>query len=291
MPSIADNLTSVTLEAPGEFLSGLLGVTEARVLTLRTGVIRTLKAEYGVWRVVAPLEGTLRMAAGDMAWPLAVRQAAAVEGKEELSFLPDRDGELGIVTLRGEAADRVFAACRQQGGLFFPRGGEAVERMLRLLSARPHRQVSAKEASEGAYALLMALFGTGAAGPAGQRTLLPVVEAALGIIRRDYAFLDGVGELAARLEVSQEYLTRCFCRETGVTPGKYLNQVRIENARLLLRQGSHTVQFVSDACGFANANYFARVFRQSVGLNPREYARRHEPADSAAPQEEQLYVL
>ena len=58
-----------------------------------------------------------------------------------------------------------------------------------------------------------------------------------------------------------------------MTPGKYLNEVRIEHARLLLRQGRHSVQFVSDACGFANANYFARVFRRSVGVNPREYAR------------------
>ena len=291
MQSIADHLQSVTLEAPGEFLSGLLGVSEARVLSLRAGGIRALPAEHGVWRVVAPLRGRLRMAAGDLAWPLEARQAAAVEGKEELSLLPAEDGELGLLVLRGDAADRVFAACRQQGGLFFVRGGEAVERMLRLLAARPHRQVPAREASEAAYSLLMALSGTGSAGPAGQRTLPPVVEAALGILQRDYAFLDGIGELAARLEVSQEYLTRCFCKETGVTPGKYLNQVRIENARILLRQGRHTVQFVSDACGFANANYFARVFRQSVGLNPREYARRHEPPENAAPQEDRLYVL
>ena len=290
MHSAAEKLNSVTLEAPGEFLSGLLGVLEAQVLTLRAGGIRALPAEYGVWRVAAPLRGRLRVAAGDLAWPLEPRQAAVLEGKEELSLLPGEDGELGLIVLKGEAADRVFAACREQGGLFFARGGEAAERMLRLLAARPH-QVPAKEASEAAYSLLMALSGTGSAGPAGQRMLPQVVEAALGIIQRDYAFLDGIGELAARLEVSQEYLTRCFCRETGVTPGRYLNQVRIENARILLRQGRHTVQFVSDACGFANANYFARVFRQAVGVNPREYARRHEAPREAPPQEDRLYVL
>ena len=76
----------------------------------------------------------------------------------------------------------------------------------------------------------------------------------------------------------------------GITPGKYLNQIRIENAKLLLRQGNHSVGFVSGACGFANSNYFARVFRANVGMNPREYARREgitlpEDADS------DLYVL
>lgn len=291
MTFAGEKLNPVTLEAPGEFLSGLLGVTEARVLTLRAGGIRALSAEFGVWRVVTPLRGSLRIAAGDLAWPLETRQCAVLEGKEELSLLPTEDGELGLIALKGEAADRVFSECRRQGGLFFARGGEAAERMLRLLAARTHRQVPAKEASEAAYALLMALSGTGSAGPAGQRTLPQVVEAALGIIQRDYAFLDGIGELAARLEVSQEYLTRCFCRETGVTPGRYLNQVRIENARILLRQGRHTVQFVSDACGFANANYFARVFRQAVGVNPREYARRHEAPQDPPPQDDRLYVL
>ena len=73
----------------------------------------------------------------------------------------------------------------------------------------------------------MALHGTGSMGPAEGERLPLVVEAALGILRREYAFLDGIGELADRLEVSQEYLTRCFCKYMGITPGKYLNQVRI----------------------------------------------------------------
>ena len=291
MEAIAENLNSVTLEAPGEFLSGLLGVSQAQVLPLRAGSIRMLPAAFGKWRVVFPLRGRLRLAAGELAWPLESRQCAAVEGKEELSLLPMEDGQLGLLVLSGEAADRCFDECRRQGGLFFARGGEAAERMLRLLAARPHLQIPAKEASAYAYQLLMSLSGTGSAGPAGQRSLPQVVEAALGVIQRDYAFLDGIGELASRLEVSQEYLTRCFCRETGMTPGRYLNQVRIENACILLRQGRHTVQFVSDACGFANANYFARVFRRAVGVNPRDYARAQRAPLPDAPQEERLYVL
>ena len=150
--------------------------------------------------------------------------------------------------------------------------------------------MKASEASEAAYGLLMSFYGSQSAGPVEGKRLPLVVEAALGIIRRDYAFLDGIGELAERLEVSQEYLTRSFCRFIGMTPGKYLNRVRIENARLLLRQGGHSIQFVSEACGFTNANYFARVFRTAVGMNPAEYARRHS-SDADRPHDEDLYVL
>ena len=214
------------------------------------------------------------------------------EWREDLSLLPSEDCRVCLIALRGAAADAVFADCRVNGGLFFERGGIAAERMLHLLSTGSDRQIPAKEASEYAYQLLMALSGSGSPGPAGRRKLPPVVEAALGILRRDYAFLEGIGELAERLEVSQEYLTRCFVKYMGVTPGKYLNQVRIENAMLLLRQGRHSVQFVSDACGFSNGNYFARVFRSAVGMNPREYARlQHALPPEAQDREDSLYVL
>ena len=284
-------IQAIQLEAPGDFLSELLAVSEACVMTLRGGSVGELSAAHGTWRVLSPLGGSLRIAAGERSLPLSPGQAAVFDGREELSLLPTEDCRLCLVLLRGMAADQVFGACLAQGGLFFERGGAAVERAMRVLSARPGKILPAREASELAYGLLMAFYGTGSAGPVGQRALPPVVEAALGIIRRDYAFLEGIAELAARLEVSQEYLTRCFCKYTGITPGKYLTQVRIENAKLLLRQGQHSIQFVSDASGFANANYFARVFRASVGMNPRDYARMQAPPVSSSDQEESLYVL
>lgn len=274
-------------EAPGDFLSGLLGVCGAEVLSLRGGDAPALEPAWGRWRLFFPLEGRAMLTAGETAWTLETGQAAAIEGREELSLLPAEDCRIGLLTLCGTVAETVFADCRSRGGLFFEKGGIACEQTLRRFSVR----CGAKEASEHAYALLMALSGTGSAQSAGSSRLPPVVEAALGLIRRDYAFLDGVAELARRLEVSQEYLTRCFLKYTGVTPGRYLSRVRIENAKLLLRAGGHSIQFVSDACGFSNANYFARVFRAAVGMNPRDYARLREPTSDAAAADESLYVL
>ncbi len=283
------NAQTLPLEAPGDFLSGLLAVSEACVLIVNSGVLE-YPPRCGCWRVLAPLEGSLRLAAGELSLPLAAGQAAAVSGEEELTLLAGADSRVCLITLCGSAADQVFQSCKAQGGLFFERGGAVVGRVLRVLLSR-HRTVPAREASELAYSMLMGLYGTSTAGPAGKNTMPPVVEAALGIIRRDYAFLDGIAELAERLEVSQEYLTRCFCKYIGVTPGKYLNQVRIENAKLLLRQGGHSIQFVSDACGFANANYFARVFRTNVGINPRDYARSQQAPAFSDDVGNSLYVL
>ncbi|MBR1455718.1 MAG: helix-turn-helix transcriptional regulator [Oscillospiraceae bacterium] len=280
------------MEAPGDLLSGLLGVSAAGTLAVPAGSVRALTVEYGEWCVAAPLSGRLRLSWADRAWALEERQAAVIHGAEALSLLAAEACELGVLILRGTTADAVLECCRREGGLFFENGGLAVERMLRQLSARQPHEVPAKEASEHAYRLLMALYGSASAGPENGKKVPLVVEAALGILHREFAFLDSIAELAERLEVSQEYLTRSFCRYIGITPGKYLTQVRIENAKLLLRQGRHSVQFVSDACGFSNSNYFARVFRSSTGMNPRDYARREGslPQPRQA-QEDALYVL
>ena len=275
-------------QAPGDLLSGLLAVSGAGVLSGRPGDVRVTDSVPDAWRILAPLSGQIRVAWGDCAWTLSHPQAAAFPGGEVLSVLPLSEGRTGYVLLRGEAASRVLESCRREGGLFFERGGMALERALRLLS---QRQCTARDASSHAYSLLMSLCGAGSPGPAENRPLPPVVEAALGLMRREYAFLAGVGELAERLEVTQEYLTRCFFKYMGITPGKYLNQIRIENAKQLLRQGRHSVGFVAGACGFSNSNYFARVFRAAVGMNPREYAL---SAGAYAPEtepEETMYVL
>ncbi len=296
MSASEGTIQSLSLEAPGAFLSGLLGVLDVQIITVRPDSIQTIPSAFGIWQLLAPVQSSLRIAAGDLSLHLTSGQAVAFTGLEELTLLSAEKGSLLRIVLCGSVADSVFSECRRQSGLFFPRGGEVAERMHHLLSARSRRQISAREASEDAYQLLMALYGTGSQTSADLRSLPLVVEAALGIIRRDYAFLDGISELANRLEVSQEYLTRCFCKYTGITPGKYLTQVRIENAKLLLESGKHKIQFVSDACGFSNANYFARVFRDSVGVSPREYARMHSAAEETRTREDpkhedRLYVL
>ena len=284
------NENSINLEAPGVLLSELLGVCEASALHPEAGSVLSLSSAFGFWRILSPASGSVSIAWGDRAWTLSAPQAAAFPGGEELSLLAGEDCSLLVLVLQGMAADLVFSACRREGGLFFENGGVAVEHVFSLLSSGGSAAGKAAEASEAAYGLLMSFYGSQSAEPGAGKRLPLVVEAALGIIRRDYAFLDGIGELAERLEVSQEYLTRCFCRFIGMTPGKYLNRVRIENARLLLRQGGHSIQFVSEACGFANANYFARVFRAAVGMNPAEYAKRHS-SEADRPHDKDLYVL
>ena len=72
----------ITLEAPGDFLSELLGVAEAAILALDGGV-RELPVRSG-WHVLTPLAGTLRAAYGEMSLPLEPGNALVVSGQEDV---------------------------------------------------------------------------------------------------------------------------------------------------------------------------------------------------------------
>ena len=73
------------------------------------------------------------------------------------------------------------------------------------------------------------------------------------------------------------YTTSHFCRKfkeaTGLTPVTYVKIFRLEKARRLIKDGQGNVSAVAAACGFADANYFARCFKAHFGLPPTAYKK------------------
>ncbi|HET9908403.1 MAG TPA: substrate-binding domain-containing protein [Anaerolineales bacterium] len=79
-------------------------------------------------------------------------------------------------------------------------------------------------------------------------------------------------EAAARhVNMSKEYLARCFRQEMGVTLVTYLNRYRINQAKSLLEKGEYNLTKIALETGFSSSAYFSRVFRQEVGMSPRDY--------------------
>lgn len=104
--------------------------------------------------------------------------------------------------------------------------------------------------------------------------LLASIKEALGYIHAEYAeplTLDG---LAATAGISKYYLAREFRRLTGMTVIEYLNALRCEKAKPLLSEGRESIEAVARAVGFSGATYFARVFRETVGMLPSEYRKK-----------------
>lgn len=81
--------------------------------------------------------------------------------------------------------------------------------------------------------------------------------------------------IAKQACVSPYYLSRLFHTEMGITLTDYLTKVRLEKAVSLLEKGT-SIKEVCYQVGYADPNYFSRLFRKFYGMPPTEYRRKSE---------------
>ncbi|RDK03205.1 AraC family transcriptional regulator [Paraburkholderia lacunae] len=81
-----------------------------------------------------------------------------------------------------------------------------------------------------------------------------------------------LGDLAALTRMSEYQVLRAFKKETGLTPHAYLNQVRLSNSKRLISAGL-TLTDVANDVGFFDQSHLIRLFKQSYGFTPGQYAR------------------
>lgn len=82
-------------------------------------------------------------------------------------------------------------------------------------------------------------------------------------------------KLAQAVNLSEDYLTRIFHRETGFSPWEYLSRFRILLAAERLLNTDESVNEVALATGFQDQAYFCRVFKKIHGIPPGKYRSSH----------------
>lgn len=70
---------------------------------------------------------------------------------------------------------------------------------------------------------------------------------------------------------SQRHFIRLFSAAYNTTPQKYLMNIRIRRACVLLRETALPITEVALRCGFSDSNYFSRAFRKVNGITPSQY--------------------
>jgi AraC-like DNA-binding protein len=81
----------------------------------------------------------------------------------------------------------------------------------------------------------------------------------------------GLGEIARTLGISPSHLRARFRASCGVSIGRHLRQLRLEQACGLLRLGPQRVSEIAEQCGFASIYSFSRAFRLAYGVSPLAY--------------------
>lgn len=80
--------------------------------------------------------------------------------------------------------------------------------------------------------------------------------------------------LAEQANMSQRNFLRVFKRTFAMTPMNYLNSIRLQLARQLLRETTNAVSHIAYDVGFADSNYFIKCFKKTNGVSPLKYRNR-----------------
>lgn len=83
-----------------------------------------------------------------------------------------------------------------------------------------------------------------------------------------------VDMLADRMAMSSRNFARLFTAETGMTPAKFVEMVRIDAARNLLELTKFSIDNIADSSGFKDPENMRRAFIRQLGINPRDYRKR-----------------
>jgi len=154
-----------------------------------------------------------------------------------------------------------------------------LKRLLTIAHADPER-LQARGGSL-LLALLTELHSLSAAGGTRARSAArrpPQIEQALREIERTVPAPIAVEDLAARVGWTPEHLSRSFVRHLGFTPKEAITRRRIDLACQLLLHGQQSVKEIAFEVGFADPNYFSRVFKATKAVSASDYRRKnHHP--------------
>ena len=75
--------------------------------------------------------------------------------------------------------------------------------------------------------------------------------------------------------VSESYLQRLFKEKYGVSPKKYIIQLKINHACELLRLERYTVSQISQLCNFSDVFFFSRQFKAYMGITPTQFVEKY----------------
>jgi transcriptional regulator GlxA family with amidase domain len=93
-------------------------------------------------------------------------------------------------------------------------------------------------------------------------------------VLEDVSGVHTVEAMAERAHMSARHFARAFRQETGMTPARYVERVRLEAARRRLEEGAEPIAAVASACGFGTAETMRRAFLRTLSVGPAEYRRR-----------------
>lgn len=100
-----------------------------------------------------------------------------------------------------------------------------------------------------------------------------VISHAIAYIKNNVYRNVSLDEISEFCHCSHSYLSHHFKDATGLTIKAFAHELRIKEAKELLIKSHKNVSEISEQLGYSDSNYFTKVFKDSVGVSPRNFVK------------------
>jgi two-component system response regulator YesN len=100
-----------------------------------------------------------------------------------------------------------------------------------------------------------------------------LIERGIRFIEQHYMDDCTLVQAAEHVHLSVTYFSNLFKKETGESFTNYVTKVRVDKAKMLLRNTGMKIVEIAEAVGYSDPNYFATVFKQVVRQSPSEFRK------------------
>lgn len=101
-----------------------------------------------------------------------------------------------------------------------------------------------------------------------------IVDEIVRYTKKNYHLDLSLTELAKEFNYSYTYLGKKFRAEKKISYHTYLDNIRIEQAKKLIKSGSYYVYEIAEKVGYSNSDYFHKKFKKIVGISPKRYQKK-----------------
>lgn len=101
------------------------------------------------------------------------------------------------------------------------------------------------------------------------------VLSAVEYIKKHYFEQINADRLAQMCHLSTSYFYRIFTQVTDLAPNEFIIQTRLKAAQTMLVSSDASMAEIAERCGFNSQSYFCFVFKERIGMSPKEFRRKH----------------
>ncbi len=106
-----------------------------------------------------------------------------------------------------------------------------------------------------------------------QQSKTSVIREIAAYIDEHYAEELSLQDIAERCSLSREYISRRFKQEMGENISEYIERIRMDRAKVLLRNPQLRIAQISEMVGYQDDKYFSKVFKKAAGVSPNQYRK------------------